>query len=210
MGASAQQQCALGTYAETTGSSVCANADLGYYVDTVGASAQQECEAGTYAGTTGSSTCLACLSSADEGWQYSEAGDFECTDTTAYGISTNDYKDRIESCRNYQDYCECAEGWADKGTGLTYGVEIKCDDEQKIEQSVALAYSFFGFFLLFVLPLILAKTVLKDMLEGYGITRFGALMTFGLVMLSLPLKMYFRWIFNLKYFIAIPEYFFNI
>ena len=63
---------------------------------------------------------------------------------------------------------------------------------------------------LFVLPLILAKTVLKDMLEGYGITRFGALMTFGLVMLSLPLKMYFRWIFNLKYFIAIPEYFFNI
>ena len=63
---------------------------------------------------------------------------------------------------------------------------------------------------LFVTPFVLAKTWLKDMLEAYGITRFGALMTFGLVMLSLPLKMYFRWIFNLKYFIAIPEYFFNI
>tara|TARA_B100002052_G_scaffold292261_1_gene313560 strand:- start:768 stop:1586 length:819 start_codon:yes stop_codon:yes gene_type:complete len=63
---------------------------------------------------------------------------------------------------------------------------------------------------LFITPFVLAKTWLKGMLEGYGITRFGALMTFGLVMLSLPLKMYFRWIFNLKYFIAIPEYFFNI
>ncbi len=63
---------------------------------------------------------------------------------------------------------------------------------------------------LFILPIILAKTWLKDMLEAYGPVRFVSLMLFGLVMLSLPLKMYFRWIFNLKYFIAIPEYFFNI
>ena len=63
---------------------------------------------------------------------------------------------------------------------------------------------------LFILPLILAKTWLKDMLEAYGPIRFVSLMVFGLVMLSLPLKMYFRWIFNLKYFIAIPEFFFNI
>jgi len=48
------------------------------------------------------------------------------------------------------------------------------------------------------------------MLEGYGPTRFVALMVFGLVMLSLPLKMYLRWMFNLSYFISIPEYFFNI
>ena len=63
---------------------------------------------------------------------------------------------------------------------------------------------------LFILPIILAKTWLKDMLEAYGPIRFVSLMVFGLVMLSLPLKMYFRWIFNLKYFIAIPEFFFNI
>ena len=63
---------------------------------------------------------------------------------------------------------------------------------------------------LFVLPVILAKTWLKDMLEAYGPIRFVSLMVFGFVMLSLPLKMYFRWIFNLKYFIAIPEFFFNI
>jgi len=63
---------------------------------------------------------------------------------------------------------------------------------------------------LFILPFILAKTWLKEMFEAYGPIRFVALMTFGLVMLSLPLKMYFRWVVNLKYFIAIPEYFFNI
>ena len=63
---------------------------------------------------------------------------------------------------------------------------------------------------LFVLPVILAKTVLKDMYEAYGPTRFVSIMTFGLVMLALPIKMYLRWIFNLKYIISIPEWFFNI
>jgi hypothetical protein len=29
-------------------------------------------------------------------------------------------------------------------------------------------------------------------------------------MMSLPAKMLMRWIFNLKYVVAIPEYFFNI
>ena len=63
---------------------------------------------------------------------------------------------------------------------------------------------------LFVTPVILAKTWLKDMFKAYGPTRYVALMTFGLVMFALPIKMYFRWIFNLKYFVSIPEYFFNI
>ena len=30
------------------------------------------------------------------------------------------------------------------------------------------------------------------------------------MMLSLPIKMYLRWIFNLKYIVAIPEIAFNI
>ena len=63
---------------------------------------------------------------------------------------------------------------------------------------------------LFVLPVILAKTVLKEMYEVYGPTRFVSIMTFGLVMLALPIKMYLRWFFNLQYIIAIPEWFFNI
>ena len=63
---------------------------------------------------------------------------------------------------------------------------------------------------LFVLPVVLAKTVLKEMYEVYGPTRFVSIMTFGLVMLALPIKMYLRWFFNLQYIIAIPEWFFNI
>jgi len=31
-----------------------------------------------------------------------------------------------------------------------------------------------------------------------------------LMMMSLPIKMLARWIFNLKYIVAIPEFFFNI
>ena len=29
-------------------------------------------------------------------------------------------------------------------------------------------------------------------------------------MMLLPIKMYFRWLFNLKYFIHIQEFFFNV
>jgi hypothetical protein len=31
-----------------------------------------------------------------------------------------------------------------------------------------------------------------------------------LCMVSLPIKMYLRWLFNMHYVVAIPEYFFNI
>ena len=65
-------------------------------------------------------------------------------------------------------------------------------------------------FYLFILPVLLAKTWLKDMFEAYGPVRYVSLMVFGLVMFSLPIKMYLRWIFNLKYFVSIPEWFFNI
>jgi hypothetical protein len=65
-------------------------------------------------------------------------------------------------------------------------------------------------FYLFILPVFLAKTWLKDMFEAYGPIRYVSLMVFGLVMFSLPIKMYLRWIFNLKYFVSIPEWFFNI
>jgi hypothetical protein len=33
---------------------------------------------------------------------------------------------------------------------------------------------------------------------------------FFLFMVSLPAKMMLRWFFNLKYIVAIPEFFFNI
>ena len=57
---------------------------------------------------------------------------------------------------------------------------------------------------------ILAKTKLKNLFEHYGPVRYATVMLFGLTMFALPIKMYLRWMFNLKYIIAIPEWFFNI
>ncbi len=47
---------------------------------------------------------------------------------------------------------------------------------------------------------------------SWGEAMVGALVTMFLflIMLALPIKMYLRWLFNLKYIIAIPEFFFNI
>ncbi len=66
----------------------------------------------------------------------------------------------------------------------------------------------FGYFL--VLPPILAKTVFKQLYQALGNFKYGVFIFLVLSMISLPLKMYLRWIFNLKYLIAIPEFFFNI
>lgn len=63
---------------------------------------------------------------------------------------------------------------------------------------------------LFVTPAILAKTILKPALKRLDPVRFGILVMLALMMLSLPIKMYLRWGFNLKYLVAIPEFFFNI
>ena len=63
---------------------------------------------------------------------------------------------------------------------------------------------------LFVLPLVLSQTLLKNMLKAYGPVRYTFLCLFGLTMLSLPIKMFLRWSINLKYIVYIPEWFFNI
>ena len=64
-----------------------------------------------------------------------------------------------------------------------------------------------GYFL--ILPPLLAKTVFKDMYARLGSARYSIFVVLIIIALTLPIKMYLRWIFNLKYIIAIPEYFFN-
>ena len=61
-----------------------------------------------------------------------------------------------------------------------------------------------------VLPLALSKTLLRRFYEKMGPARYLIGVSLGLMMLSLPIKMYLRWIFNLKYIVAIPEIAFNI
>ena len=71
-----------------------------------------------------------------------------------------------------------------------------------------------GFLLLFVylgaVPLILAKTFFKGIFEKLGVLRYSIFCLLLLLAFSLPIKMLLRWAFNLKYIIAIPEFFFNI
>ncbi len=61
-----------------------------------------------------------------------------------------------------------------------------------------------------VLPPILGATLLKEWYVKMGFIRYNLVVNLLLVMISLPIKMYLRWGFNLKYIVAIPEYMFNI
>lgn len=61
-----------------------------------------------------------------------------------------------------------------------------------------------------VTPLVFAKKWFKKFFLSMGAIRFQILMFLLLCMFSLPIKMVLRWTINLKYIVAIPEYFFNI
>ena len=65
-------------------------------------------------------------------------------------------------------------------------------------------------FYVFALPVILSKNVFKSYYEKLGPPRYYVSVFLFLAMMSLPLKMLSRWIFNLKYVVNIGEYFFNI
>ena len=73
---------------------------------------------------------------------------------------------------------------------------------------------FFGLILtvlyVFVLPVLMARTFFRSYYEKLGATRFYVTAFLFLMMLSLPIKMLTRWLFNLKYIVSIPEFFFNI
>jgi len=66
-----------------------------------------------------------------------------------------------------------------------------------------------GFYVV-ALPLVLSKTLLRRFFEKMGMARYMVGVTLALIMLALPIKMYLRWIFNLKYIVNIPEFAFNI
>ncbi len=63
---------------------------------------------------------------------------------------------------------------------------------------------------LLIPPAVLAKTLFKSAYKKLGAVRYSVFMILFLMMLALPIKMYLRWAFNLKYLVAIPEFFFNI
>ncbi|MGE3176034.1 MAG: hypothetical protein AB7O32_01080 [Vicinamibacterales bacterium] len=65
-------------------------------------------------------------------------------------------------------------------------------------------------FYILVLPVVLAKSAFKSYYEKLGPPRYYVTVFLFLTMMSLPIKMLLRWLFNLKYIVAIPEFFFNI
>jgi hypothetical protein len=62
----------------------------------------------------------------------------------------------------------------------------------------------------FALPVLLARTTFKDYYAKMGAPRYYVGAFLFLMMMSLPAKMLMRWLFNLKYIVAINEFFFNI
>ena len=62
----------------------------------------------------------------------------------------------------------------------------------------------FGYFLL--IPPLLAKKWFKGFYQTLGPIRFHVMVFLLLCMTALPIKMVLRWLFNLKYFIYLPEF----
>jgi hypothetical protein len=72
----------------------------------------------------------------------------------------------------------------------------------------------FGFIIILayflLIPPLFAKKWFNGFYQTLGPIRFHTMMFLLLCMASLPIKMSLRWLFNLKYIVGIPEYFFNI
>jgi hypothetical protein len=72
----------------------------------------------------------------------------------------------------------------------------------------------FGFLAIFAyflaIPPLLAKKWFKGLYNTLGPIRYHVMVFLLLCMAALPIKMLLRWLFNLKYIVGIPEYFFNI
>jgi hypothetical protein len=63
---------------------------------------------------------------------------------------------------------------------------------------------------MFVLPMVMAMTIFRRFFMRMGFIRFMVFANLVLFMACLPIKMLLRWTINLKYIVAIPEWFFNI
>ena len=57
-----------------------------------------------------------------------------------------------------------------------------------------------------LLPVVLRFTVFRRMYENMGLIRYVVMVSHLLLMAMMPIKMVLRWLFNLKYFIYLPEF----
>jgi Cytochrome b(C-terminal)/b6/petD len=66
------------------------------------------------------------------------------------------------------------------------------------------------FVYMFAPPALMAMTFFRGFFAKMGFMRYMVLANLILLMSCLPIKMVLRWVFKLKYIVAIPEWFFNI
>jgi hypothetical protein len=59
---------------------------------------------------------------------------------------------------------------------------------------------------LFVTPAILKATIFRRMYENMGGIRYTLMVVLLLFMALMPIKMVLRWLFNMKYFVYLPEF----
>ena len=59
------------------------------------------------------------------------------------------------------------------------------------------------------LPPLLGRTVLRTLRRQMGFGRYAVMVLLLLMMATLPLKMFLRWMFDLSYVVSIPECLFN-
>ena len=64
--------------------------------------------------------------------------------------------------------------------------------------------------IMFILPVVLRFTVFRRMYEHMGTIRYVIMIFLLLFMAMMPIKMVLRWLFNLKYFIFLPEFSANL
>lgn len=64
-------------------------------------------------------------------------------------------------------------------------------------------------FYFLALPPLMATTIFRRFFVRMGFIRYMVMANLLLFMAALPIKMVLRWVFNLKYIVAIPEYFLN-
>jgi hypothetical protein len=72
-----------------------------------------------------------------------------------------------------------------------------------------LGFAIVGVYIVIV-PIVLRFTVFKRMYENMGAIRYVVMVTLLLFMALMPIKMVLRWLFNMKYFIYLPEFNVNL
>jgi hypothetical protein len=136
-------------------------------VDSTGATETTPCEIGKYNDVVGSSTCKSC-ELYDKGENNPRYYTIDTGRADCDAAACNDAKAKaVKKYYPETGECVCKGMWLDQETGGQDGFRdddgalgMDCRDEQRVERAMKFAYSFFGFLVAFVLPLMFGSGAL--------------------------------------------------